>query len=375
VPASPPRIVFALVGDVRGSTRALRQLRWLAEAGYPVDVLTFGPPAEPGVVATSIRLHVLERPAGGGPRFFWRAHRIFRAAARSLRADVYHASDLYTLPALAAAARAHGGRLVYDSRELYPHVDATAGKPWARWAWAAVERTHIRRCDAVLTVNPSIAERLARSYGIEDPVVVYNLAVRQAPPGGEALRQRLGIAAGRPIVLYQGLLRAGRGIEALLTAMTSVPEADLVLVGDGPMRSHAEELAARSGGHHHVLPFTPPDELLPLTASADVGVCILEPVSESVRLALPNKLFEYLGAGLPVVVSDMPEMRRVVETFDVGLVVPHDDSQVLAAALRRALTDTESRVRWRANIPRVFETFDPEEDRRRFLGVYEGLMG
>lgn len=369
------RLVFALVGDVRGSTRALRQLRWLAEEGVRADVLTVAPPGPPLPGLPDAHLHVLPPPRGRGPRFFWAAHRAVRRAALALPpAGAYLASDLYTLPALAEAARRHRAGLLYDARELYAHLDSSAGRPWVAWTWSAVERRFLPRCDGAFTVNATIARRLAEAYGVPEPTLVHNLPVAPAPPRTDALRARLGLPADLGLVLYQGLFRHGRGLETLVDAVARLPRAALVLVGDGPLREALVRRAEPLGRRAHVLPFTPPADLLPLTASADVGACVLEPISESVRLALPNKLFEYLGAGLPVVVTDLPELRAVVEGFDVGLVVPPGDPEALAAALHRALTDEAARARWAAHRPSVFAHFDPARDRARFLGVVRAVL-
>jgi glycosyltransferase involved in cell wall biosynthesis len=371
---SIPDIVFALVGDVYLSSRALRQLRWLAAEGISVEALTFGG-AGREEIAAGVRLHLIERPPGRGPQFFWRVHRAFRAAALARPARIYHASDLFTLPGLAAAARLHGGRLVFDSRELYPHVDATAGKPWSRLVWSAVEHRYIRRCETVFTVNDSIARLLRDTYDIPEPVVVRNLSVPPPPDGRKDLRERLGLPEDRPIVLYQGLFNRGRGLEVLIEAMVRIPEADLVLIGDGPLRSEISSRAAGMLGERaHLLPFIPPDELRALTASADVGVHVPEPITESVRLALPNKLFEYLAADVPVIVTDLPEMAAVVRAHDVGLIVPPGDVDQLAEALRRALNDAAARERWRRNIPAVFRALDPARERQRFVEVYRKLL-
>ncbi|MEM1043956.1 MAG: glycosyltransferase [Bacteroidota bacterium] len=376
MPSSSSRVVFALVGDVRGSSRALRQLRALADLGVEVDVLTFGPPAQPGEVAEGVRLHVLGEPSGQGPLFFRRCHRLFREAALAFQSAAYHASDLYVLPALAAAAKRHGARLVLDARELYPHVDATAGKPWATQVWSALERRYLPRTDAVLTVNDSIADRMAETYGIARPVVTHNVPERQTVERTDTLRDLLGIPAERKIVLYQGLVRAGRGLRTLVDALRDVPEAHLVVIGDGPNK-HAVVGRASSHlpGRAHFLPHTPPGDLLHLTASADLGVHIPRPITLSIYLALPNKLFEYLMAGLPVVVADIPEMKRVVEGHEVGLTVDPRDRDAVAEAIRRALADAGARQRWRANIPGVFEAYRPETSRDRFQQVYRDLLG
>ena len=241
--------------------------------------------------------------------------------------------------------------------------------------WSALEHRYLPRTDAVLTVNDSIADRMAATYGIERPVVTHNVPERQAVPRTDALRERLGIPAEQRIVLYQGLVRDGRGLERLVDAMRDVPDAALVVIGDGPAKAALVQQAADALGERaHFLPHTPPDDLLRLTASADLGVHVPEPITESIRLALPNKLFEYLMAGLPVVVANIPEMRRVVEQFDVGLVVDPYDRDGLAAALRQALDDEAARQRWRANAPQVFETFRPERDKERFQDVYRRLL-
>src|SRR5690625_571949 len=118
-----------------------------------------------------------------------------KANVRGVRARLYHASDLFVLPALASAAEVHLGRLTFDSRELYPHVGATRGKPWASWFWGMIERRYIRRADRVFTVNDSIADRLAETYRIDRPVLC-----RTCRSQGDPVAHRLicGITLGFP---------------------------------------------------------------------------------------------------------------------------------------------------------------------------------
>src|SRR5690606_17729322 len=126
-------------------------------------------------------------------------------------------------------------------------------KPWARWMWTAVERRFVPRTDVVFAVNRSIADRMAAAYGIPQPVLVHNLPVRRSVPRTDALRARLGISAEQPIVLYQGLVRAGRGLEGLVDAMRDVPEAALVVIGDGPVKEDVQRRAAALGPRAHFL--------------------------------------------------------------------------------------------------------------------------
>lgn len=370
-----PDVVFGLTGDVRGNSRALRQLHALRALGCTVEVLTFGL-ARTGPLEAGIRLRVLPKPSGGGPLFFARVHRLFRREALRVPARVYHASDLYVLPALYAAARRYGARLAYDARELYPHVGATAGRPWARLFWSLLEGVYIRRADAVFTVNESIARRLASTCGIAPPTVLYNTPPVQQVSRTRWLHEQTGLPPETVLVLYQGYLKKGRGCERLLEAMPKVKGAALVFLGEGPLQPRLEARARQLGLERRVkfLPMVPPNELLHATASADIGACLIEGIMLSLHLALPNKLFEYLMAGLPVLASDLPEIRRVVAGHDVGRLVDWRDPEALVRALQEMVEHPEARARWASHAPRALETFQWEKASQSFQHVYSNLF-
>lgn len=369
-------VLFALVGDVRRNSRALRQIRALVEIGATVQVLTTGPAAPDAPIEDGVRLHVIDAPSQGGPRFFWKMHQRMREAALSYPARVYHASDLYTLPALHAAAQQHGGRLAYDARELYPYVGATAGKPWATLFWYALERRYIRRADAVFTVNESIADRLASSYRVERPVVLPNVPDRHDVQPAPDLREATGLSPDAVVVLFLGYLKIGRGCEMLLDAFCDVTGASLVFVGNGPLETSLQAQAQRPKlrGRVHFLPLVAPDRVVEVAAAADVGVALIEDLSASLYLSLPNKLFEYLGAGLPVLGSDFPEIRSVILGHDVGLVVDPHAREDVVRALQRMVDDAEARRRWAAHTRDVFETFGWEKTSQRFKHRYQSLL-
>jgi glycosyltransferase involved in cell wall biosynthesis len=371
-----PDIVFALTGDVRKNSRALKQLRALGALGCRIDVLSLGHPhtqrwAEPGT-----SLHVVPVGAGSGPRFFSRIHRAFYAAAVQRPVRIYHASDLFVLPAMAAAARKHGGLLAYDARELYTHVAATTGRPWVRWFWGSIERRYIYRAQVVFTVSDSIADHLASLYDIQRPILVYNVPPRQAIAPSRALRTRLNLPDAPVLLLHQGQMQRDRGCERLVAAMRAVERAVLIFLGGGPLKNTLQQQAAALHLHDRVrfLDPVPPDALLPVTASADLGVTLLEDTCLNHRYALPNKLFEYLTAGLPVLASDLPELHRVVAGYDVGCVVDPNDAQALASTLQRMVDDGEARARWAANAPNVLQTFSWEKSSERFKAAYQTLF-
>src|SRR5690606_2548287 len=311
-----------------------------------------------------------------GPGFFLYIHRQAFSRARRIRARIYHASDLFMLAAMARAAASTGAGYVFDSRELYTGLGSTRRRPWASAFWSALERRLISRASLVMTVNDSIADVLADRYAIARPVVLPNVpGVVKIEPSSR-LRQLTGLSSDEPIVLYQGFLKPGRGCEILIALASKIPGFSLVFLGVGPLASELRRQVERLGLGDRVrfLPMVEPDELLPLTADADIGACLIEGVTESLRLSLPNKLFEYLAAGVPVLASALPELSRIVDQYAVGLIAPTDDEDRMTEALKRLVEDVEFRRRLASNTRTVFDEYDPDRIRKTFLDAYRPLL-
>lgn len=367
-------LAFALLGDMSSSSRALRQVRALAAEGARLVVIGDRPARDPGAIPDGVEVRHIEVTASSGPAYFWAAHRAMRKALRDAPARVVLASDLHVLPAAAETARASRAHLAYDAREYYPGLDA-AGRPWVRWVWGAIEHRFVSRANVVLTVNGAIADAMRERYGIARPVVVRN--VSDAPPEGLAptgdLRARLGTDSGRPVVLYQGLFREGRGLFALADAMREITEATLVCIGEGPLEG---ELRERVGTQSlHVLAFTPPEELRRLTPDADLGAIVARPLTESLRMGLPNKLFEYAAAGVPTLAgSGIEPLAALIRQFGAGQAVDPDDPAALVTAIRALLFDPAVREPARAGARRLHATHSWFHEREVFLSALLPLL-
>ena len=368
-------IVFALTGNLRHNSRALKQIRLLRSIGLTVKVLALDAQAATATLAEGVQLCTLKRPAGTGPRFFWEVHRTFSQAVHTLSARVFHASDLYCLRAMRQGADRSRGKLVYDARELYPHVASTAGRPWVRLFWQRAERRDIHAADAVFTVSDRIANHLAKSYGLEQPLVLHNVPEPQTATPSRTLRKRAGVNPGAVVLLHQGSIQKSRGCFLLLDAMRKVRDAVLVFLGDGPLKPELVRKTREYGLEKHVrfLDPVPPDELLSATADADLGITLLEDTCLNHRYALPNKLFEYLMAKVPVLASDLPEIRDVVNRFQVGRLVNPSKRHELVSAIQECVDTVSLRHQWQANIPPVFETYSWLIASQRFTHAYQSL--
>ncbi len=320
-----------MTGDLYRNVRALKQVRSLAARGHSVTVLALAGTAPPLALPRAVRVRTMPFPAGGGPRWFLDVHRGMQDMLAMLAPRHVHASDLYVLTACAQRARRSRLRLTYDARELYPYVAATTGKPWATWFWRLIEGHSIRQADTVFTVSNRIADHLASTYGVQRPRVVYNapdltpdLAPGETNPASSGarpdVRSALSLDAATPLVVHVGQIREGRGVDTLVRALPHMPGVHIALVGYGPQLETVSMLARADGTSErlHVLEPVSPWDVPHFIRTATVGVTLLDDSCLNHRYALPNKLFDYFAAGLPVVASDLPEIRDVLNRFGAG---------------------------------------------------------
>jgi glycosyltransferase involved in cell wall biosynthesis len=301
--------------------------------------------------------------------------------------DVYHAQSLVCLPVVRAAARRSGGRFVYDVADYHTEAARLARMPaFVRSAVRRRERSWAREASAFLAVSDPVADLVSERWDVPRPSVLLNCppAWRPHEPGAvlsDLIREATDIAPERPIILYQGGFSVDRGVEELLAAASDPVierlDAAVVFMGYGRLEAMLLEAASRDRRRIHVLPAVPPDELLPWTASADVSFVGQPPRTLNQRMNLPNKLFESLMAGVPVIVSKGNEQCRLVSREQVGGCVDVDDPHAIAVGCAALLQAPEAdRLALRAHCREVaLERYTWEGNVQGLLDVYRRLAG
>jgi glycosyltransferase involved in cell wall biosynthesis len=286
-------------------------------------------------------------------------------------ADLYHACGSLTVEAALRARRRSpqgpSGRpaaVIYDAIDDVFESNNVLDMPWPLRAWHARRETRwAHAADAAITVNEALAERLARRWRLSpapavvsnypDPPAVAELTAQAIPGKLNPLRSELGLPATTRIVLFQGRLGPRLGLEDAAEAVLAVPSAVLVLLGFGRWfeRERARDREARFAGRHFTLPARHPDELLAWTADADVALVPLPPVSVNQRLSSPNKFWEALAAGTPVVVpAGLSYMAGIIRAGDLGIVAESDGAADLAAGITACLERIDAEPAWRGRI-------------------------
>lgn len=269
----------------------------------------------------------------------------------SVRADIFFAEDIYTLPFVWLIAKLKGAKVYYNSRELYAFIGGLTNKPALQSVIKSIEKFFIRRVDLVMTTGEMDSAFIEKFYGISDTVVIRNIPLHEKPGSKIDFRKMYGIPADAVILLYQGVLIGGRGITKILSAMKNITGTFLVLLGDGERKNEykafAEELGV--GGRVFFAGTIGQKELINYTAGADIGLALIENISVSYYHALPNKLFEYIMAGLPVLSCDLPQMKKIVETYGVGESINIEEENSVEQTLAKMIGNPGAIENYKAN--------------------------
>jgi glycosyltransferase involved in cell wall biosynthesis len=303
--------------------------------------------------------------------------RTYAAASRE-RADIYDARDIYPLMVCWLAAKRRRARFVYDSDEL----NLYRNWPWTSKRWwqvlgGAYEGFFIRRADLNITTDTGRADILEKRYGIERPTIVMNVPDLVDPIVPDQEFRARAIGEQRHLLLYTGTLVPNRGLLECVDALAELPGCALAYVGFGHLADEIKSRIAEKSleDRAQVFDAVPYETLIGYTAAADIGLVPIVGSCLSYVYAAPNKLFEYMMAGLPVAASDLPDMAAIVKQEHVGTLIgdPTDPSSI-AAAVRELLDGDEPLSAYGTRGQRaVRERFNWGLERRRLVEAYEKL--
>jgi glycosyltransferase involved in cell wall biosynthesis len=284
---------------------------------------------------------------------------------KAAKADVFLSNDTDTLPANYFAARIRSKHLVFDAHELFPEVPELANRPTVKNIWTKIENKIFPRLKNSYTVCKSISDEYHKKYGIRMEVV-RNIPYAEIPIKEPSTRVKNIIndiekqkQENKKIIIYQGAVNIGRGIEPVIKAMPLLPDFIFYVVGDGDIihKLQAGEQVVLTGK-------IPADELRYITEKADVGVNILENKGLNYYYALPNRIFDYMRAGIPVVSTDFPEIRNIIEKYNAGVLITDCQPKELAKAIIQAIENKKqikNDLSWEKESKKIIEIFSTLE--------------
>lgn len=283
--------------------------------------------------------------------------RRLRTAAWQANADVYHANDLDTLEICGSVAGRRKAKLVYDSHELWLESSRflIATHPINRLRLKRIEQRYAPVADAVIAVTPMRGQKMQQMYpSMRTPEIVENAPERldQLPPTGK-LRALINADPDTVIALYQGVICPERGLEELLTAaeLTTNPAVKFVIIGMDSWNGTLQKMTEDMGLENKVifLPPVPSEELPEITVDADMGFILFRNTCLNHYYSLPNKLYEYMMAGVPIISSNFPELKRVLDEVESGITVDPESPEAISYAVEQLAGDSSLRFRMKKN--------------------------
>ncbi len=362
------RVVLAVTNDLTGDQRVHKVAMSLLNAGsIPVLVGRHLPGSRPlKRPYECVRFTLIFRK---GPLFYLNYNLRLLWFLLFVKVDTIVSNDLDTLAAVYLAGRLRRKAIVYDSHEYFTEVPELVNRPVVRKIWEKLESLIFPRLKAAYTVNQSIASIYNQKYGV-DVKVIQNLppAVRPEPIPGFLPES----FTGHPIILYQGAVNVGRGLEQMIQAMEHLTEMRLLIAGAGDIRNQLELLTdkLRLNDHIYFPGMVPFENLSWYTRQAAIGISIEQDIGLNYRYALPNKLFDYMQAGLPVLASDLPEISRVVESVDFGRIIDRFDPVFLADTIKEMMNNVEQMKTWKHNALTAFPSYTWETQEQLLLSLY-----
>ncbi len=336
------RIAVLVSNDLNHDQRVLKTCETLASKGWKPYVIG-REMRDSSALTIPFEGHRMRLPFKRGVGFYAALQFALIRALQSQSFAAIWSNDLDTLLPGYLVSRWNKIPLVYDSHEYFTEAAGLTGRPLQRGVWLRLEQFLFPRIRSVITVNHGIAGAYVKRYPAAKsgkPFVVRNMPRKRklAVKDNVKWRARLGVSQGQCLLILQGaFLDKDRGVKLAVETVRIRPEWSLVLVGAGTEWEWAKDQVDSFSGRLICLPKMPFEELRSLTASVDVGLSLDQGNHGNYWMSLPNKLFDYIHAGIPIVASPMPEVAHVINHYEVGAVVESMDAPGVALAIERVL--------------------------------------
>jgi glycosyltransferase involved in cell wall biosynthesis len=343
--ATKKRIVVSVTNDLVSDNRVHKVSSTLTDMGFSVTLIGREMPNSLRVGERPYSIKRFRLLFNKGPLFYTCINLRLFFYLLFTKVDILLANDLDILPGNFIISRIRSKPLIYDSHEYFTEVPELITRPVVKRIWEWMEKKMVPHVNAAYTVCGSIAGMYTEKYNIPFKVV-RNFPVAATP--------RI-IYSEEKIILYQGAVNAGRGLEPAIRAMHYLKDARFLIAGDGDLFGVLKDLVRKEGLTEKVefLGRLPIHELMAITPRAAVGLSIEEDLGLNYHFALPNKLFDYIQAEVPVLVTNLPEMTAVVNKYEIGEIITDLNPLNLSRKLADMIDNTEKRKIWKQNLKKA----------------------
>jgi glycosyltransferase involved in cell wall biosynthesis len=288
------------------------------------------------------------------------------------KADLLYANDLDTLLPNYLVSKLKKIPLVYDSHEYFTGVPELENNNFARNCWIYIEKKIFPKLKHIFTVNDSIAGLYRKQYN-KEVKVVRNVPLK-TDFNREKNRIELGLPLEKNIIILQGAgINVDRGGEELIEAMNYIENTLLLIIGGGDVIDTLKTMTKKMGLNDRIVFINklPYSELMQYTSNADLGLTLDKGTNINYRFSLPNKLFDYIMAGIPVLSSDLPEIRKIIEKYDIGEIIESHKPMDIAGKINQMLKDKEKLKKYTLNTSSALNELCWENEEVELINVFK----
>ncbi len=365
------RVYVSVINDLVTDQRVHKACLSLQKAGFEVRLIGRRMRSSPAMPERPYQCTRMRLVFEKGPLFYLEFN--FRLFLFLLfrRFDLLLANDLDTLLPNYLLSRIKRKGLIYDSHEYFTETPELVNRPFVQGTWKLLERSILPRLKEMITVNESIAELFRQKYNIKVHVV------RNIPPrlhlNESRTKAELGLPEGKHILVMQGSgINIQRGAEELVQAMQFVDRSVLMIIGGGDVLPVLKQMVTEHKLEEKVLffPRMPFDQLMQYTRLADLGFTLDKNTNINYRFSLPNKLFDFIQAGVPVIASRLPEVMKIVDEYQIGTYIDQHQPAHIAAVINRSLSNKSEMQRWKNNLSFAAPKLCWENEEKILLNLY-----
>ena len=360
------KIIVTVTNDLTSDQRVHKVCRTLHNAGY--DVFLIGRKlSNSKPLNRSYRTKRISLLFNKGVLFYAEFNLRLFFVLLFYKKDVLLANDLDTLLPNYLISKLQIKKLVYDSHELFSEIPELVNKPFTKKVWRSLERRVLPNLKNTYTVSNSIADYYDKKYQTKFKVIRnLPLMIRTISKGNFSFDHK-----GEKIILYQGALNIGRGLELIINTMPFISNCILVIIGNGDIIKNLKSYVKNINLVKKVrfLESLTPNELQKITPLANIGISIEEDLGLNYRFSLPNKIFDYINAEVPILVSNLPEMRKIIDTHEVGEIVKDRSPQKLALQIKELLKKDYSEELKKAKKELIWENQEEE-----LLAIFRNII-
>lgn len=296
------------------------------------------------------------------------------------KSDLLLSNDLDTLVANYLTSKFRKTKLVYDCHEYFTGVPELSNRPFVRNTWKRIEKSIFPKLNFVYTVNESIAGLYKNDYGKKVSVVRNVPMTLKVNPiiSQPEFRKKNNLPLNKKILILQGAgINIDRGAEEAVEAMQFIDDAVLLIIGGGDVIHVVQQLISKNNLQDKIIfkdkmPF---EELRQFTQCCDLGLTLDKDTNINYRYSLPNKLFDYIHAGIPVLGSNLVEVKKIIEDYQVGEVISSHEPEAIAGKIKSMLSDPDKVSIWKANTVKAKRELCWEEEEKKFLTIIHEALG